>query len=80
MGVQRARQTVDRSGPVRLQDLHLSDEQLAAIAVSDAQRAVKGLEALGRIPRPALRQLAAGDPDRVAAFVAKHSSDPGTAR
>ncbi|MDH3684535.1 MAG: hypothetical protein OEV40_31840 [Acidimicrobiia bacterium] len=52
----------------------LTDDQLAVIAVSDAQRAVRGLEALGREPRAGLRRRAQGDPDRVAAFVAKHSS------
>jgi hypothetical protein len=74
MAAQRARRVIDRSGPVRLEDLDLTDEQLAAIGVSDAQRAVRGLEEIGRDPRPALRRLAEGDPDLVAAFVAKHSS------
>ena len=62
-----------RSGPVRLEDLALSEEQLAQIAVSDARRAVRGLEELGREPALELRELAAGDQTRVAAYVARHS-------
>lgn len=71
---QRSKRKIDRSGPVRLEDLGLSDEQLAELAVSDAKRAVDGLESLGHEPGPDLRRLAGGDPDRVAAFVAKFSS------
>ena len=73
MAVQRERRTIDRSGPVRLEDLGLSDEQLAIIAVSDAKRAIKGLECIGQEPGIDLRRMADGDPDLVAAFVAKYS-------
>lgn len=74
MAVQRARRVIDRSGPVRLEDLGLSDEELAEIAVSDAKRAVMGLEQLGQDPGDGLRGLADGDPALVSAFVAKHSA------
>ena len=67
-----------RSGPVRLEDLVLSEEQLAQIAVSDARRAVEGLEELGRVPAPELRELAAGDQARVAAYVARYSHRTGS--
>ena len=63
------------SGPVRLKDLNLSEEQLASMAVSAAKRAVRGFEELGMEPGVALRRRAGGDPELVAAFVAEHSSN-----
>lgn len=74
MAVPPTRRVIDRSGPVRLEDLDLSDEQLAEIAVSDAKRAVMGFEQLGQDPGEGLRRLAEGDPALIAAFVAKHSA------
>ena len=74
MPVERQRRAIDRSGPVRLEELGLSDKQLAVIAVSDARRAVSGVEELGREPEAGLHRMAQGNPDLAAAFVARYSS------
>ncbi|MDH4335578.1 MAG: hypothetical protein OEW24_10085 [Chloroflexota bacterium] len=63
---------------VTLGELELTREQLAVAAVASAQDGVRALEQLGMDPGDALRQRAAGDPDRVAAFVDAHRP-PGTA-
>ncbi len=57
---------------VRLEDLCLSDEELAAEAISSARMGVKATLAAGAEPTPALLARAAGDPELVAAFVAKY--------
>jgi hypothetical protein len=57
-----------------LADLGLSDDQLARLAVADAQGAIRSLGALGLQPTDELRQRAAGDPGRVAAYVARYST------
>ena len=51
----------------------LKDSELAALAVEAAKRSIESLEELGLTPSEALRARAMGDPERVAAFVARHS-------
>lgn len=63
---------VATSGPAPL-GWDRTDEQLAALAVTTAKRGVAMLEDLGIDPDPDLLARAAGDPDRVAAFVARHA-------
>lgn len=58
--------------PVRLDQLELSDEELAAEAVATACDGVAGLRAVNVEPGPALLARAAGDPNQVAAYVARH--------
>lgn len=59
--------------PMRTIDvMALSDEKLAALAVSTARSGVKVLEAAGVEPGEALRARAAGDPDQIAAYVAAY--------
>lgn len=58
--------------PVRLEDLGLSDEELAAEAITSARMGVKATLAAGAEPPPALLARAAGDPELVAAFVSKY--------
>jgi hypothetical protein len=57
-----------------LADLSLSDDQLALLAVADAQGAIRSLVALGLEPTDELRRRAAGDPKLVAAYVARYSA------
>ncbi|MEM7339589.1 MAG: hypothetical protein AAF467_13130 [Actinomycetota bacterium] len=73
MVLKRTGEPIDRSGPVRLEDLGLDAKSLAVIAVADAVRAARGLRALGREPHPDLCALAEGDSDLIAAFVADNS-------
>jgi len=58
--------------PVRLDQLELSDEELAAEAVATALDGVAGLRAVNVEPGPALLARAAGDHEQVAAYVARH--------
>ena len=57
----------------------LSDEKLAAMAVSTARSGIKVLEAAGIDPGDALRARASGDPDAVAAYVAHYRRPPADA-
>ena len=66
-------QQIPVSGPVPY-GWDRTDDELAALAVSSAKRNVAMLQDLGIEPTPELLARAAGDPDRVAAFVAQHSS------
>jgi hypothetical protein len=77
---------VDRQAPrdglhlMRTIDLMvLSDDELAALAISTAQSGVRVLEAAGVDPGDALRAQAAGDPERVAAYVAEYRRSPADA-
>jgi hypothetical protein len=56
-----------------LADLSLSDDQLARLAVADAQGAMRSLVAFGLEPTDELCQRAAGDPKLVAGYVARYS-------
>lgn len=58
--------------PVRLDQLELTDEELAAEAVASACDGVAGLRAVNIEPTPALLARAAGDPELVAAYVDRH--------
>lgn len=58
--------------PVRLDQLDLSDEELAAEAVASARDGVAATLAANAKPTPALLARAAGDPELVAAYVARH--------
>lgn len=58
--------------PVRLDQLELSDEELAAEAVATACDGVAGLRAVNVESSPALLARAAGDPEEVAAYVTRH--------
>jgi hypothetical protein len=58
--------------PVRLDQLELTDEELAAEAVASARDGVAGLRAANIEPTPALLARAAGDPELVAVYVARH--------
>lgn len=57
---------------VRLDQLELSDEELAAEAVATARDGVAGLRAVNVEPSPALLARAAGDPEQIAAYVSAH--------
>lgn len=57
-----------------LAELGLSDEQLAVMAVHDAEGAIRCLVAAGFEPNEALVRRAAGDPDLIAEYVAEYSS------
>ena len=65
-------QHVPVSGPVPF-GWDRTDEELAALAVSSAQQDIAMCRRMGIEPTPALVARAAGDPERVAAFVAHHS-------
>jgi hypothetical protein len=52
--------------------IDLSDDKLAALAVSTARSGVKVLEAAGIDPGDALRARASGDPRQIAAYVAQY--------
>ena len=54
----------------------LSDDQLAALAISTARSGIKVLEAAGVDPGDALRARASGNPDQVAAYVAEYRRSP----
>lgn len=69
MALHRARTPYPQSGPVAFTDLGLTEEQLAAYAVTTAQAAVSLGERLGVDSTEAIRERAAGDPHRVAEFV-----------
>lgn len=72
-------QQASRDGlyPMRTIDrMALSDETLAALAVSTARSGIKVLEAAGVDPGDALRARASGDPDQVEAYVAGHRQSP----
>lgn len=74
-----ADQQAPRDGlyPMRTIDwMALSDEKLAALAVSTARSGVKVLQAAGIEPGGALRARASGDPDQVAAYVAEYRRSP----
>lgn len=63
--------------PMRTIDrMVLSDDELAALAVSTARSGIKVLEAAGVDPGDALRARANGDPDQIAAYVAEHRRSP----
>jgi hypothetical protein len=57
-----------------LAELGLSAEQLARLATSDAAGGVAALEAVGLEPTDGLRRLADGDPEQVAAYLARHTA------
>ena len=57
-----------------LAELGLSDQQLAVMAVHDAEGTIRCLTAAGLEPNEALIRQAAGDPAEVAAYVAHYSS------
>jgi hypothetical protein len=61
-----------------LADLGLSDDQLAELAVVEAKGAIRALAAVGLEPTEATQRCAAGDPELVAAYVAKHSTSRST--
>ena len=66
--------------PMRKTDwMALSDDELAALAISTARSGVKVLEAAGVDPGDALRARAAGDPDQIAAYIANHRRSPADA-
>ncbi len=66
--------------PMRKTDwMALSDEKLAALAVSTARSGIKVLEAVGVDPGDALRARASGDPDQIAAYVAEFRRAPADA-
>lgn len=58
--------------PVRLDQLQLSDEELAAEAVASARDGVAATLAANADPTPALLARANGDPEQVAAYIAHH--------
>jgi hypothetical protein len=58
-----------------LAELGLPDDQLARLAVADAQGAIRSLVALGLEATEELQQRAAGDPKLVAAYVARYSTN-----
>lgn len=74
-----ADQQAPRNGlyPMRTIDrMALSEDELAALAISTARSGIKVLEAAGVDPGEALRARATGDPDQVAAFVAEYRRSP----
>lgn len=77
-----ADQQTPRDGlyPMRKIDwMALSDDELAALAISTARSGIKVLEAAGVDPGDALRARASGDPDQVAAYVAEYRRSPADA-
>jgi hypothetical protein len=57
-----------------LAEFGLSADQLACLAISDAAGGVAALEVLGLEPTAGLRRLADGDPEQVAAYLARHTA------
>lgn len=74
-----AEQPAPRDGlhPMRTIDrMALSDDKLAALAISTARSGIKVLEAAGVEPGDALRARANGNADEVAAYVAEYRRSP----